>query len=81
LRKNLIPLDGNGEEGKAIVVEGSLLMKYFYAIIKKNYKMRQSKERASDPNYEGGKRWGGRKALKEQKHSWCSELPSFFISL
>lgn len=41
-------------------------MKYFYAIIKKNYKMRQSKE--SDPNYEDGAT-GVAKALKEQKHS------------
>jgi hypothetical protein len=32
-------------------------MKYFYAIIKKNYKMRQSKE--NDPNYEGREAAGG----------------------
>lgn len=54
--------------------KGSLLMKYFYAIIKKNYETRQQKK-DERPGYDVAS-W-----RRKQKRSWSSKLPSFFIFL
>lgn len=59
-------------------MEGSLLMKYFYAIIKKNYKMRASerKRRATRTML----CWKRKKRWRKQKHSWGSWSFNHFSS-
>lgn len=86
---NSIPLDGE-EWANWAIVEASLLMKYFYAIIKKNYKIRQASKFTKKKHWTWSERktqlrivgcccrrniWNKKKMLKETKAS------SFFIFL
>lgn len=68
LRKNLILV---------LVVEAFVIDEIFLCDNKKELQNAPQQKKRDRPKLWGKRREG--KALKEQKHSWCSELQSFFI--